>query len=258
MDADEIARIFESELNQLDDDDGDEDDDIDLKLLEQLGLQLRSSLKASDPGEFDDDEWAELMQSSQNASDRLQVIESQVKNASPAKGVSGEGDGQIHIVRQMLHKLTSNDFNLLSDEDKTIVKDLMMSMIDSVEYSSSIQVPKSKMVMGKVEVDLSLLPRIISADDVHTLSEAVGATEEDHKKSGYGQRGDSSLNERFERARSLESLQLVREAEDKLRKEAEEAARTLEEDRQQRLQRKQRMIEEIVRAKRIKATVNKK
>ena len=248
-----------------------EEEDQSLRDLEDLGKQLRYSLHASEEASLGDGdaEWAALMESSKRASDRL-ALQEMTFESTIASSESEElkhrwtvledlrlQEAQINMSLNNLGHVVVPQTAAAAETDAqqstvlSVVSELMASMLDSVEYTWKIVISKEREVANAVVLDYSKLPKMIT-DDI----EEEGSNMDEYLTGIELYKGSStSASEQLERERLQESISLLDgpDAEAILLKEAEEAARILEEDTQQRIQRKLRMMEEIMRAKSSKA-----
>ena len=268
VDPDEIARLFQSELQRLseEDDAGLEEEDAELRLLDNLGKELRYSLHMSDEvalgdGDGDGDAWAALLESSKHTTDRLQdweLASSQSPEVKQHRSALEDLRLQEAAINMNLNNLTNIVTSPRRDVQEEVemgstIRDLMDSMLASVEFTWKIVISKEREVANTIVIDYSKLPKII-ADDVEVEGQEQDLEALKAEMSGYELRYASKADQ-LEKERIRDSFNMLKEdeAEAILLQEAEETARLLEEDRQQRIQRKLRMMEEIMRAKQAKA-----
>jgi len=269
----EIARLFEAELRDLDNfPDESDDEEFGMKDLEGLGRELRQSLKNQDKPEVEsnDDEWNELLASRQLQSDHLQCIQQMDTTAGAGAGplvdIFYPQDLINHDLLLQSFKSPAND----SSGVDPVIHDLMDSMLSSLEFKDSLTAPPASASQAllqrsreKVEpVDLSSLPQLLVGEDEFKANFTFTPGKANLALTGYSALSlaqfpiESPRTLEQQRQRQMqEALEMVALAEQKLLAEEAEANAALEADRQERLARKQRMVEGMVRAKRAKASI---
>ena len=258
----DIMQLFEDELRNLDAHSEESDDDeFGLRELESMGERLRQSLTFQTAVDTNEEEWSSLLTSTRNESERLQDVQQSVSTISLLGQIEETQDTNAFAP----HNGRNRELLLHIPAPGTIpvdpvVLDLMDSMLSGVEKVSSLSFLRPALAMSdrsKVFVaDFSALPQLLGADiDVQSAS---AASPRDMSRNGYtsnAQHYAGYANTLVEQRRQQmqEALEFVAQAEQRLRAEEAEAKAALEVDRQQRLLRKQRMVEEMLRAKRKKA-----
>lgn len=144
-----------------------------------------------------------------------------------------------------------------SDPDK-IILDLMDTIVSAVASVAAMSVRPVPEKADPVTVDMSHLPKMFTAEneEEHEKKQVRFASTFDN--AAYEEQAailDEAANE-SEKAKVQAAIELLRMAEEKLQEEAEEERRLLDRDRQQRLRRKQRMAEELLRARHDKAATS--
>ena len=282
-DAEEIARIFAAELADLDNSyDSDGEEDQSLRQLEELGAQLRQSIDEQNRG--DDDDWQALVQSTKSESSRLKDIE-EVNTAVPVqharspiakkkkrskspdnrKGSPTSSSPKSPEPKEVKFATVDDDPEMqeeikidaksAADEerDKNVILDLMDSMLTAVGMAARLTAPKVTEKAQEVKADLSSLPQMLV--DEEKTDEMTKGSDADMEISGYVPNSAQKSGDLQEQERVREALKMMEEAELRLKEEEEESAIALKVDRKQRAERRQRMVEEMMRAKRDKAVL---
>ena len=255
----EIARLFEAELRDLDNfpDDSD-DDEFGLKDLENLGQNLRDSLRAQEKPEIDDDdnEWNELLASRQLQTDHLQCIQQVVSTTAVEAGALVDIFYPQDLINhdQLLQEFKSpiKDSAVMDP----VILDLMDSMLSGLEFKDSLtHTAAAPSPVKVVPVDLSTLPQLLVGEDEFKSDMSLSKSDTGYASAPqYPMESPRSLKQQRHREMQ-EALEMVAQAEQKLLAEEAEEKAALAADRQERLLRKQRMVEELVRAKRAKAAI---
>jgi Leucine-rich repeat (LRR) protein len=267
MDAEEISRLFEQELLELDTFDDELEEDEDFSALAELKAQLKRNLDRDDDHgqDKDDQEMADLMQS--NSRKRFEAIEDAVSwtqhsNNKRTDGTvddieSSKEEKQNYDSTSKVTEQSSVSTSLKKDLEIQIdpqIVALLDSMVAGIEKVSSLSAPTQKEAAREVKADLSGLPDMITDENEakdNTVVEGTDYIEIGYKHPNAG-KDETSVDP--EQQRIQEALELLKEVERKLDEETEQEQKQLEEGRRQREEKKKVMLEDMMRAKRGKAS----